>query len=113
VTNRNVSRDAATFEHDRRRRIVHLPGGIVVDLGRRGPMRRILDELIARHAHGTFLTVEEAFAIGWPEHRVSHEAAANRVYNAISVLRAYLFRDAVEGGPDGYRLRPDDRWVTI
>ena len=100
-----------TFECDVRRRVLYLPGGDVVDLARRGPMRRILEELIARHATGAYLTVDEAFAVGWPEQRASHEAATNRVYNAISVLRSCGLSAALESGPDGYRLRPTDRWV--
>jgi predicted ATPase len=103
--------DPITFECDLQRRVLYLPGGDVVDLSRRGAMRRILEELIARRTSTTFLTVEEAFAVGWPDQRASPDAAANRVYNAISVLRSCGLGDALEGGSDGYRLRPTDRWV--
>lgn len=103
--------EAITFECDLQRRVLYLPGGDVVDLARRGPMRRILEDLIARRASGSFLTVDQAFAVGWPDQRASVEAAANRVYNAISVLRSCGLGDALEGGSEGYRLRPGDRWV--
>ena len=104
--------DALTFELDRERRVLYLPGGDVVDLGRRGPIRRILEELIARRTAGAYLRVDEAFEAGWPDQRVASDAAANRVYNAISVLRSCGLGDSLEGGSEGYRLAPGDRWVT-
>ncbi len=87
-------------------------GGRRVDIGRRGPMRRIFLALVAEHeqASGAGLDVAELQALAWPGQDMVWESGASRVYAAIATLRKLGLRDLITTGDDGYRL---DAAVTI
>jgi hypothetical protein len=70
--------------------------------------RRIVLALVARRdaAVGAALTVWELLEAGWPGERPLPEAGSNRVYVALTRLRAMGLRDVVERFDDGYRLCP-------
>jgi len=42
----------------------------------------------------------------WPGEKMLAEAANNRVYATVALLRKAGLRDWIESGPDGYRLDP-------
>lgn len=99
-----VGEDAAWF---------HRAGGSAVDLRRRGPVRRILAQLVERRflSPGTGTTTEELFRAGWPEETVDPEVAPTRVYGAIRTLRALGLGATLLHGPDGYLLDPEQPLV--
>jgi predicted ATPase len=77
-----------------------------VSLERRAALRRILSALAQRRvlAPGTALSLDEVLAAGWPGERVSAEAGAARVYNAIQRLRRLGLGDVLRTRDDGYLL---------
>ena len=82
------------------------PGKEPVDLRTRGALRRILSALVAL-APGEGLDTNRVFEAGWPDQRVSPQAAVNRVYSAIASLRRLGLEDVLQRHDDGYRLRAD------
>ncbi len=80
-----------------------------VNLERRAALRRILASLARRrvHAPGTALTLDEVLEAGWPGERVSVEAGAARVYNAIQRLRKLGLESILRTRDDGYLLDAD------
>ena len=72
------------------------------------PFFRILEELVARHGAGKgALDVYEAFDLGWPgEDRVEAEAAAERVYWVVGVLRRLGLDGLLLTSDEGYYLDP-------
>lgn len=74
----------------------------------RRPSRRLLLALL--HAHqktpGSALTTDELLEAGWPGERPLREAGLNRIYVALSALRALGLRDLVQRDEQGYRLDP-------
>ncbi|MCA9539843.1 MAG: hypothetical protein KC620_13190, partial [Myxococcales bacterium] len=78
-----------------------------VDLRRRGSLKRILAALADAHARGQApLDTDALLAAGWPGERMSHDSGRNRVYTAVSTLRAEGLRPFVEKLDGGYRFAP-------
>ncbi len=80
--------------------------GDLVRLETRGAPKRILAHLVARwlESPGATSTLDEIFAAGWPEVRVSARSAASRVYVAVSTLRSMGLGPSLARTSDGYRL---------
>jgi hypothetical protein len=72
-------------------------------------MRRIVAALVAHHerAPGTPMAMWNLFEAGWPGEQPAFEVGANRVYVALTRLRAMGLRDIIERFEDGYRLAPN------
>jgi hypothetical protein len=83
----------------------------VVSLQRMHAPRLLLLALVRAHlaAPGRTLSAHALFAHGWPGQSVRPDAAAQRVYVAISTLRNLGLRRAIERHNDGYLLRADTR----
>lgn len=90
-----------------------LDGGPPVDLTHRVPLRRILVALVAHRAARApgGLDVPALVAAAWPGERLLPEAASNRVYATVRLLRRVGLGPALASGADGYRLA-DDTWVV-
>ncbi|MEZ4432171.1 MAG: serine/threonine-protein kinase [bacterium] len=81
--------------------------GQIVDLRRRGALRRILAALGEAHAEsGEPLDVQALQRAGWRDERMSPESGRNRVYTAISTLRTEGLKGVLERLDEGYRLSP-------
>ena len=95
-----VARDGSSFELPAERR--------KVDLSKRVALRRILLALAKRRqeAPGAPLSQREIIEAGWPDERISHAAAVNRVQVALTTLRKMGLRDVILAGEGGYSLRP-------
>jgi predicted ATPase len=83
-------------------------GDVRVDLTRRGPMRRILEALIAARERqpGAGLPWHAIEAAGWPGEKVQTEAGLQRVYTAVWALRRMGLGDVLVSRADGYLLDP-------
>lgn len=83
-------------------------GRPVVDLARRGPIRRILDALVELHLSGDekALDVNTVVAVGWPGENVPTEAGATRVYTAIRTLRRMGLEGVLLTRDEGYLIDP-------
>lgn len=94
-----VGRDGAWFE---------LPGSDRVDLGSRGPLRRMLVALAEqrRLCPGVGLGIDALVAVAWPGERILPKAAANRVYSAVRELRRMGLGENLRRHDDGYLLEP-------
>lgn len=79
-----------------------------VDLRTKGPLRRIFRAIVAAHRQSPRrgLTVGDVFDAGWFGERADAEAAAGRVYSAISKLKRMGLRDVIMRTEDGYQLDP-------
>jgi predicted ATPase len=79
-----------------------------VELGRRGPPRRILKALAEQRgtAPGAGLDADAVLAAGWPDERMMSSAGAMRVRTAIRTLRDLGLRDLLLTHDDGYVLDP-------
>lgn len=94
-----------TLEISRSERWIRLGGHDIVSLGTRPILFRLVEALATRHAAGgAALDVEALTAIGWPGETILEKSARARVYVGISSLRKLGLQDAIEKGPDGYRL---------
>lgn len=82
------------------------PGGISQSLASHGPVRRMLLALLREHASPTQkgLDVDSLREAGWPDERMSPDAAANRVHVALAELRRRGLRPFLERRSDGYTL---------
>lgn len=87
-----VARDGAWFLRD----------GVRVDLTRRRALRGILRALAQRSP----LDVDDVFAAGWPDERITPESQARRVYTAIWQLRRLGLGEHLIHDATGYRLSP-------
>ncbi|HEY0840920.1 MAG TPA: tetratricopeptide repeat protein [Vulgatibacter sp.] len=85
-----------------------LGDGARVDLGSRGPLRRILVALAEqrRIGPGVGLGIPALVEVAWPGERILPQAAANRVYSAIRALRRMGLGDELLRHDDGYLLSP-------
>jgi hypothetical protein len=83
-------------------------GGERVNLGRRGPLRRVLLRLTEQRlaAPGTGLTVEQLIAFGWPGEKMNHDAGLARMYTTVQRLRALGLSGVLITQDDGYLLSP-------
>lgn len=86
-----------------------LAGQRDVSLDRRAALRRILAELSRRRVEspGRALSLDGVLEAGWPGERVSTEAGAARVYNAIQRLRRLGLESVLCTRDDGYLLDPE------
>lgn len=83
-------------------------GGPRVDLSTRGPLRRIFRAIVRSHRENPrrALSVAETFDAGWFGERAQPDAAAGRVYSAISKLRRLGLGDVLVRTEAGYQLDP-------
>ncbi|EYF08695.1 ATP-binding protein [Chondromyces apiculatus] len=97
------------LELDANGRWFRLRKGKRVSLHRRHVMSGILARLAERHATapGQPSTVAELVEAGWPGERILPSAAANRLHNAVAVLRGLGLRGALCTRDGGYLLDPD------
>lgn len=84
------------------------PGGEWEDLRQHPILRRILFALVEqrRAQPGTGLSMDAIQRAAWPGERIQVEAAANRIYVAVSKLRRRGLRDFIRSQDDGYALDP-------
>ena len=88
-------------------------GDEVVDLRRRGSLRRILDELVDRHDDAPDgLEVYDMFDVGWPDQEIDPDNAADRVYWAVRELRNAGLDGLLQTTDEGYILDPTAAVVT-
>ncbi|HJL18103.1 MAG TPA: tetratricopeptide repeat protein [Sandaracinaceae bacterium LLY-WYZ-13_1] len=94
---------------DPRGRWFEAPGEARVDLRTRAAPSKILATLLdARLARpGDALSRNALFEAGWPDQRALPEAAAHRVYVAVSTLRKLGLRAVLRRVGDGYLLDPE------
>jgi hypothetical protein len=94
-----VARDGAYFS---------VSGGERVDLSTKGPLRRIFRAIVAAHRQSPRrgLTVSEVFDAGWFGERADADAAAGRVYSAISKLKRAGLTFVLLRTDAGYQLDP-------
>lgn len=90
-------------------RFATTPDGARVDLSRRGPTRRLLLALVEarERAPGSGVSVEALIAAGWPNERMAHASAVDRVYACVRQLRLLGFDACLETHDDGYLLDPE------
>ncbi len=83
-------------------------GDRVIDLGRRGAIRRVVVALVQHRldAPGRGLSVGEVLEAGWPNERMRPESATARVYMAIRTLRTLGLEGFLITHDDGYLLDP-------
>lgn len=95
-------------------RALTLPSGEAHDLGRHGPVRRILWALTAlrRERPGTAMSTLDVIEAGWPGEKMQHEAATLRVYTTIRRLRSLGLGEALVTRDDGYLLDPEVTFRT-
>jgi hypothetical protein len=84
------------------------PRGISRSLSRNGAVRRILFALVQAHEHAASggLDLHALRAAGWPEEKMTHEAAANRVHVALAELRKKGLKAYIQRSESGYALDP-------
>ncbi len=85
------------------------PGGEWEDLHQHPVLRRILFALVEqrRAQPGVGLSLDAIQRAVWPGERIQVEAAANRIYVAVSKLRRRGLRDFLRSQDDGYALDPN------
>jgi tetratricopeptide (TPR) repeat protein len=93
-----IATDGAWFE----------AGGERVSLLKRKAPRLVLARLMEerRERPGTTLSVDDLFEAGWPGEQALPDAAASRVYVAVSTLRKLGLRDVLTREDEGYLLDP-------
>lgn len=91
------------------------PDGRAIELGRRGPARRVLAELAARRVDGEARSVgvEELFEVAWPGEKIQAPYRANRVYVVIADLRKLGLEGMLLNDGEGYLLDPATPVVVI
>jgi len=90
--------------------------GRELDFGRRGPLRRILVELVRRRLgppENRRLALPELLAAGWPHEKMRATSGAARVYMAVRRLRSLGLERIVCTSDEGYFLEPraDVAWL--
>jgi hypothetical protein len=102
----DATRGALLLAHEAR--WVRPPEGAWQDLRERHAMRRLLLKLIdhQREAPGHGLSLLDLQEAGWPGERMLPDAAANRIYVAMTQLRKLGFKAWLKRGGDGYFLDP-------
>lgn len=85
------------------------PGGEWEDLRQHPVLRRILFALVEqrRARPGVGLSLDAIQRAAWPGERIRVDAAANRIYVAVSKLRRRGLRDFLRSQDDGYALDPN------
>ena len=94
-----VARDGAFFS---------VSGGQRIDLTTKGALRRIFRAIVQAHRTSPTggLTVSEVFDAGWFGEQASPDAAAGRVYSAISKLKRMGLGNVLKRTDAGYQLDP-------
>src|SRR5512140_2772821 len=84
------------------------PGGVFQDLRERHAVRRLLHKLVdhQRDAPGRGLCLAELREAGWPGERMLPDAAANRIYVAMTQLRKLGLKAWLKRSEEGYFLDP-------
>lgn len=84
------------------------PRGDWEDLRQHPVLRRILFALVEQHRAqpGVGLSLDAIQRAAWPGERIRVDAAANRIYVAVSKLRRRGLRDVLLRQDDGYALEP-------
>ncbi|MCA9590801.1 MAG: hypothetical protein KC657_36130 [Myxococcales bacterium] len=85
-----------------------LSNGARVEMGRRGPPRRILLALAEARVRrpNTALTAADLVEAGWPGERMRHASALMRLYTTVRRLRRLGLADVLVTREDGYLLAP-------
>jgi hypothetical protein len=83
-------------------------GGSRVNLGRRGPLRRVLLSLARQRLQhpGIGLDVQSLIEAGWPGEKILYRAGLSRAYTTIQRLRALGLQDVLLTSDEGYLLQP-------
>jgi len=75
------------------------------NIARRGSMKAILIALIDQLTGAQrSLPADELIEVGWPDQRLVHESALNRLYVAVAALRSAGLKDFLVTDEEGYRL---------
>ena len=84
------------------------PSGEQIDLTRHGPLRRLLEALVATRiaTPGVAMSADALLEAGWPDERVRYDAGMLRVYTAVRRLRKLGLESALVTRDDGYLLDP-------
>jgi pSer/pThr/pTyr-binding forkhead associated (FHA) protein len=82
--------------------------GEEVNLGRRGPLRKVLLALARRRIDepGVGLSNDDILEAGWPGAKMKHEAGLARVYTTVQRMRALGLQGILVTHDDGYLLDP-------
>jgi hypothetical protein len=83
-------------------------GGSRINLGRRGPLRRVLLSLARQRLEhpGIGLDVQSLIEAGWPGEKMLHKAGLSRAYTTVQRLRALGLQEALLTSDEGYLLQP-------
>jgi ATP/maltotriose-dependent transcriptional regulator MalT len=81
-----------------------LPGGAWLDLTNRSTLAPMLFALIEASVRGEALDNDALFEAVWPGEVADPDAAANRIYNAVALLRRSGLGEILVKGPEGYHL---------
>jgi hypothetical protein len=84
------------------------PGTRWVELGHKPQLGRIVNALLdhRRDAETPALAVDDLIEQAWPGESIVYDAAMNRVYKSISLLRKQGFKKTIQRVEDGYRIDP-------
>lgn len=107
--------DIDAFIVDERGRWFRPPGGAWVDLTNRRQLCQLLAGLleVSQQKPPTTLSFHDVVDLLWPDERILPEAAANRVYKTISVLRNSGLGKILLSGTEGYCLDPNVTVIAI
>lgn len=86
-----------------------IAGGKKRSIARKITLQRLLRRLVEarRDAPGEPVSSGELVTYGWPDERVDHEAALNRLRVAVARLRQLGLEQAIVGLRGGYLLDPE------
>ncbi len=85
------------------------PDGRSIELSSRRPLQRIVSALCAARSEDKALSRADLIQRGWPGEGISEEAAAARLYVALSELRKLGFESIIQRFDAGWRIAPDVR----
>src|SRR5262249_21276148 len=83
-------------------------GGARINLGRRGPLRRVLLSLAKQRLEhpGAGLSVHTVIEAGWPGGKILHDARLSRAHTTVPRPPTLGLQDALLTSDDGYLLHP-------
>ena len=93
--------------------MMRLPKGEWAEVGNRRNVQRLLELLVAAHQQRRACPEDEIISALWPEERIQPEAAANRLYNAVALLRATGIKPWLHKREEGYTLEESLRVITL
>jgi hypothetical protein len=84
------------------------PNAERVDLTKRKQLRRLLGELVRyrRSDPGSPVSTSTLVSVGWPDEKLGHDDATNRLRVALSTLRKLGLGEIVKTRAGGYLLDP-------